>query len=150
LKFYAGLCSSIVGGHPAAAQKMTGANMLTAPVLASDNEIAAVVKAWRAAGKKIVMTSGVFDIVHRGHLSVLSQARAFGDCLFGCNKFRRLGSAKKGAKATDQHTGRQNGDAGGTSRSECRGFVRRRGGAAIRTGSSFGTRRLCQIQWRVE
>ncbi len=55
--------------------------MPAAPVLESDEQISALVKSWRAAGKKIVMTSGVFDIIHRGHLSVLSQARAFGDCL---------------------------------------------------------------------
>lgn len=33
------------------------------------------------AGKKIVFTNGVFDIIHRGHVEYLNRARAQGDCL---------------------------------------------------------------------
>jgi rfaE bifunctional protein nucleotidyltransferase chain/domain len=36
----------------------------------------------RKAGKKIVFTNGVFDILHVGHTRYLAQARALGDCLF--------------------------------------------------------------------
>ncbi len=36
----------------------------------------------RAAGKKIVLTNGVFDLLHTGHLYYLQQARAQGDALF--------------------------------------------------------------------
>ena len=36
---------------------------------------------WRAAGEKIVFTNGVFDILHRGHVTYLSQARALGNRL---------------------------------------------------------------------
>ena len=35
----------------------------------------------RAAGKKIVLTNGVFDLLHTGHLYYLQQARAQGDAL---------------------------------------------------------------------
>ena len=35
----------------------------------------------RAAGKKLVFTNGVFDILHVGHVRYLEQARAFGDAL---------------------------------------------------------------------
>jgi D-beta-D-heptose 7-phosphate kinase/D-beta-D-heptose 1-phosphate adenosyltransferase len=35
----------------------------------------------KAQGKKIVFTNGCFDILHRGHLHVLRQARALGDVL---------------------------------------------------------------------
>src|SRR5690606_9189221 len=35
----------------------------------------------RAAGKRIVFTNGCFDIVHRGHIEFLDQARALGDLL---------------------------------------------------------------------
>jgi D-beta-D-heptose 7-phosphate kinase/D-beta-D-heptose 1-phosphate adenosyltransferase len=35
----------------------------------------------RAAGKRIVFTNGCFDIVHRGHVEFLNQARLFGDVL---------------------------------------------------------------------
>jgi len=35
----------------------------------------------RNAGRRIVFTNGCFDIVHRGHTALLSQARALGDML---------------------------------------------------------------------
>jgi D-beta-D-heptose 7-phosphate kinase/D-beta-D-heptose 1-phosphate adenosyltransferase len=35
----------------------------------------------RAAGARLVMTSGCFDIIHRGHVVFLSQAKALGDLL---------------------------------------------------------------------
>lgn len=36
----------------------------------------------RAAGKRVVLTNGVFDLLHTGHLFYLQQARARGDALF--------------------------------------------------------------------
>lgn len=51
----------------------------------------------RRAGRKIVFTNGVFDILHRGHVDYLRQARSFGDILIvGLNSdasVRRLKSA---------------------------------------------------------
>jgi D-beta-D-heptose 7-phosphate kinase/D-beta-D-heptose 1-phosphate adenosyltransferase len=35
----------------------------------------------KARGKKIVFTNGCFDILHRGHLHVLREAKALGDVL---------------------------------------------------------------------
>lgn len=35
----------------------------------------------KAAGKKLVFSNGVFDLLHVGHLRYLSQARALGDAL---------------------------------------------------------------------
>ena len=35
----------------------------------------------RAAGRKVVFTNGCFDILHRGHVTSLMQARALGDLL---------------------------------------------------------------------
>src|SRR5438552_12077122 len=35
----------------------------------------------RAAGRKLVFTNGVFDILHVGHVRYLEQARALGDAL---------------------------------------------------------------------
>lgn len=32
-------------------------------------------------GKRVVMTNGVFDLLHPGHIAYLEQARALGDCL---------------------------------------------------------------------
>lgn len=36
----------------------------------------------RAAGRRVVLTNGVFDLLHTGHLYYLQQARALGDALF--------------------------------------------------------------------
>ena len=49
--------------------------MLTADALA------AFVRDARAAGKRIVFTNGVFDILHPGHLRYLQAARRHGDLL---------------------------------------------------------------------
>lgn len=39
-------------------------------------------EALRAAGRRVVLTNGVFDLLHTGHLYYLQQARACGDALF--------------------------------------------------------------------
>lgn len=36
---------------------------------------------WRKAGRKVVLTNGVFDLLHTGHLYSLQAARALGDAL---------------------------------------------------------------------
>lgn len=38
----------------------------------------------RAAGRTVVATGGCFDLVHRGHIALLQQARQLGDCLIVC------------------------------------------------------------------
>jgi D-beta-D-heptose 7-phosphate kinase / D-beta-D-heptose 1-phosphate adenosyltransferase len=38
----------------------------------------------RAAGGTVVATGGCFDLLHAGHVAVLQQARALGDCLVVC------------------------------------------------------------------
>src|SRR5262245_25079600 len=51
----------------------------------------------RDAGKKIVFTNGVFDLLHPGHLRYLTRARALGDLLIvGVNSDRSV-RANKGA-----------------------------------------------------
>jgi rfaE bifunctional protein nucleotidyltransferase chain/domain len=47
----------------------------------SREALAAEVARLRAAGKKVVFTNGVFDLLHVGHLRYLKQARGLGDCL---------------------------------------------------------------------
>ena len=37
--------------------------------------------AWRKGGLRIVFTNGVFDILHRGHIELLEQAKSWGDIL---------------------------------------------------------------------
>lgn len=61
------------------------------------SEAVAAVERLRAAGKTIVFTNGVFDLLHVGHLRYLQQARAMGDALFvGLNSDRSV-RANKGA-----------------------------------------------------
>jgi rfaE bifunctional protein nucleotidyltransferase chain/domain len=36
---------------------------------------------WKARGLKVVFTNGVFDLLHRGHLDYLQEARRLGDVL---------------------------------------------------------------------
>ena len=61
------------------------------------SEAGAAIERLRAAGKTIVFTNGVFDLLHVGHLRYLQQARAMGDALFvGLNSDRSV-RANKGA-----------------------------------------------------
>ena len=47
----------------------------------SRTEIENIVTKWRQSGKKIVFTNGCFDILHRGHVEFLIEARQQGDLL---------------------------------------------------------------------
>lgn len=47
----------------------------------SRTELAEVLRRARAAGERVVMTNGCFDILHAGHVAYLAQARALGDRL---------------------------------------------------------------------
>ena len=44
-------------------------------------QAAALVAGFRAAGRTVVFTNGVFDLLHPGHVRYLKQARALGDAL---------------------------------------------------------------------
>ncbi len=44
-------------------------------------QLAARIAAYRTQGKKIIFTNGCFDILHRGHITYLNQAKDFGDVL---------------------------------------------------------------------
>jgi D-beta-D-heptose 7-phosphate kinase/D-beta-D-heptose 1-phosphate adenosyltransferase len=47
----------------------------------SRTEAAAYAQSLRAAGRSVVFTNGVFDLLHPGHVRYLQQARALGDTL---------------------------------------------------------------------
>jgi D-glycero-beta-D-manno-heptose 1-phosphate adenylyltransferase len=60
-------------------------------------EAVAAVQRLRAAGKSVVFTNGVFDLLHVGHLRYLQHARSLGDALIvGLNSDRSV-RANKGA-----------------------------------------------------
>jgi D-beta-D-heptose 7-phosphate kinase / D-beta-D-heptose 1-phosphate adenosyltransferase len=48
---------------------------------ASEPELARLLASHRAAGRRVVCTNGCFDVLHRGHLAYLEQARRLGDVL---------------------------------------------------------------------
>lgn len=53
--------------------------------------------AWRGAGKTVVFTNGVFDLLHPGHVRYLQAARALGDALIvAVNSDRSVRALGKG------------------------------------------------------
>lgn len=58
------------------------ADQLPNPKLLSLADAVALRERLRAAGKRVVLTNGVFDLLHTGHLYYLQQARACGEALF--------------------------------------------------------------------
>jgi rfaE bifunctional protein nucleotidyltransferase chain/domain len=67
------------------------------PVLSEAQRL--TLDAWRAAHERVVFTNGVFDLLHRGHVEYLAEARALGDRLIvGVNtdaSVRRLGKGSE-------------------------------------------------------
>jgi len=58
---------------------------------------------WRMQSKKIVFTNGVFDILHRGHIHILNNARSFGDILIiGLNTNASVRKIKPGRPINDE------------------------------------------------
>jgi len=52
------------------------------PKLLTLDAAVAAREALRSQGKKVVLTNGVFDLLHTGHLYYLQKARELGDALF--------------------------------------------------------------------
>lgn len=77
--------ADVVVGRPGTSVCGTGelAERLTAaegPLLDAA-ALAAVVDEQRVAGRRVVFTNGCFDVVHRGHVASLNQAKRLGDVL---------------------------------------------------------------------
>src|SRR5215208_2210544 len=69
---------------------------MVSPLFSRNDAVKFVTQA-RAAGRRVVFTNGVFDLLHPGHLRYLQQARALGDLLVvGINSDRSV-TANKGA-----------------------------------------------------
>jgi D-beta-D-heptose 7-phosphate kinase / D-beta-D-heptose 1-phosphate adenosyltransferase len=69
------------------------------------SELVACVDFYRQQGRRIVFTNGCFDILHRGHITYLNQAKALGDVLIvGVNSdqsVRRLKGSERPINALD-------------------------------------------------
>ncbi len=58
-----------------------------------------MVAAWRVKGAHIIFTNGVFDILHKGHISLLAEAAALGSKLIvGLNSDASVRTLGKGPK----------------------------------------------------
>ena len=77
--------SAFVAAGGAASVRVNG-GMGRQPAGPDDRRLSAVdvVARVRAAGGTVVATGGCFDLLHAGHVAVLQQARALGDCLVVC------------------------------------------------------------------
>jgi rfaE bifunctional protein nucleotidyltransferase chain/domain len=68
-------------------------------IIAGDDEIKRQISRWKLLSKRIVFTNGCFDILHAGHLDLLSKAAMLGDVLVvGLNSdasVRRLKGAER-------------------------------------------------------
>jgi D-glycero-beta-D-manno-heptose 1-phosphate adenylyltransferase len=61
----------------------------------TSEQAASLVTSLRSAGKQIVFTNGVFDLLHPGHVRYLTHARALGDALIvGVNSDRSVRANK--------------------------------------------------------
>jgi D-beta-D-heptose 7-phosphate kinase/D-beta-D-heptose 1-phosphate adenosyltransferase len=57
------------------------ADRLGAGVALSADRLAELVAGHRAAGRRVVFTNGCFDVLHRGHVNYLNEAKRLGDVL---------------------------------------------------------------------
>ena len=69
------------------------------------NELCAERERLRQAGRRVVFTNGVFDLIHPGHVNYLQQARRLGDALVVALNSDRSVRELKGEKRPilDQH-----------------------------------------------
>ena len=67
--------------------------------LKSIDQITAIAASARAERKRVVFTNGCFDLLHRGHVHILRQAKLAGDLLIvGVNTDRSVKSIKGAAR----------------------------------------------------
>ncbi|HWB33464.1 MAG TPA: bifunctional D-glycero-beta-D-manno-heptose-7-phosphate kinase/D-glycero-beta-D-manno-heptose 1-phosphate adenylyltransferase HldE [Acidobacteriaceae bacterium] len=82
----AGIVVGKVGTVPVEKHELLAALMPEIALHAEDKvvtreELVQRASLWRAGGERIVFTNGCFDLLHIGHITVLEQARRFGDRL---------------------------------------------------------------------
>lgn len=68
---------------------------------------ASITSSWKAQGEKVVWTNGVFDLLHRGHIEYLYEARILGDRLVvGLNTDKSVSRLKGPARPIHDETSR--------------------------------------------
>ena len=77
----AGVAVAKPGTATCSLHELRGALGAGPAVVASRDALARLARAHRAAGRRVVLTNGCFDVLHRGHVGCLEAARALGDAL---------------------------------------------------------------------
>lgn len=68
-------------------------------------ELKRMIAVWHLKSKKVVFTNGCFDIIHAGHIHLLTTARSFGDILIvGLNTDASVNKIKPGRPLQDEHS----------------------------------------------
>jgi len=76
-------------------------------MLVPRSKIEALCARLRRGGRKVVFTNGVFDILHRGHVTYLQKAKSFGDVLIvGLNSDRSVRRLKGARRPIQKQTDR--------------------------------------------
>jgi rfaE bifunctional protein nucleotidyltransferase chain/domain len=80
---------------------------MTEDKIKSLTDATAQVRAWQAAGQKVVFTNGCFDLLHLGHVDYLEKARGLGDRLvIGLNSDSSVGRFKGPERPLQDQTSR--------------------------------------------
>jgi D-beta-D-heptose 7-phosphate kinase/D-beta-D-heptose 1-phosphate adenosyltransferase len=79
----AGIAVGKIGTATVSLQEISSHSLLQVQnkIYSTVGELSGILDFHRASGKKIVMTNGCFDILHRGHVSYLEEAQSLGDIL---------------------------------------------------------------------
>jgi rfaE bifunctional protein nucleotidyltransferase chain/domain len=56
-------------------------NLNLSEKILNNTQLTKQTKDWKTEGKKVVFTNGCFDILHKGHLEILTTSASFGDIL---------------------------------------------------------------------
>ncbi|HUM47193.1 MAG TPA: D-glycero-beta-D-manno-heptose 1-phosphate adenylyltransferase [Chitinophagales bacterium] len=68
-------------------------------------ELKRMIAVWRLKSKKVVFTNGCFDLIHAGHIHLLTTARSFGDVLIAAlNTDASVSKLKPGRPLQDEQS----------------------------------------------
>src|ERR1700742_4247205 len=83
-----------------------GAPLVAGQKIAGPQRLVEQVARWRAEGLRVGFTNGCFDVLHRGHVAYLSQARGWCDRLVvGLNSDRSVRALKGESRpVNDEHS----------------------------------------------